>query len=67
VSERPVVVVDPYRRRMDEIFSSDDLSRLHDTCEVVWGEDEPMPLEDMSEALARARRGLLRLALRRCF
>jgi phosphoglycerate dehydrogenase-like enzyme len=39
---------------MAEIFSPDDLERLQATVDVVWGRDEPMPLEDAQAALARA-------------
>jgi phosphoglycerate dehydrogenase-like enzyme len=54
VSEKPLVVVDPAFRRMDEIFSADDRARLHRTVEVIWGQDEPMPLEHASAALTEA-------------
>lgn len=53
-SEKPAVVVDPHFRRMDEIFSPDDLARLHATVEVVWGRDEPMPREAAEAAIRRA-------------
>jgi phosphoglycerate dehydrogenase-like enzyme len=39
---------------MAEIFAPQDLARLHDTVEVVWGQDEPMPLEDARTALREA-------------
>jgi phosphoglycerate dehydrogenase-like enzyme len=52
VPERPQVVVDPSFRRMEEIFSPADAARLADAVEVVWGRDEPMPLEAFRAALA---------------
>jgi phosphoglycerate dehydrogenase-like enzyme len=52
--ERPNVIVDPHFRGMSEIFSADDASRLADLVEVVWGCDEPMPLEDFRVALPDA-------------
>jgi len=54
MSEKPTVIVDPAYRRMGEIFSPADLERLHRTVGVVWGKDDPMPLEDFREALPRA-------------
>ncbi len=55
VREKPRVVVDPRPgRRMDEIFAPADLARLHETVEVVWGRDEPMPLDEAHAALADA-------------
>ena len=43
MTPKPKVIIDPHFRTMDEIFSPDDLQRLHDLVEVVWGRDEPMP------------------------
>jgi phosphoglycerate dehydrogenase-like enzyme len=40
---------------MNDIFSATDLARLHDLVEVVWGQDEPMPLAAAGEALAQAK------------
>jgi len=39
---------------MAEIFSPDARSRLEDTVDVVWGEDEPMALEAFREELREA-------------
>lgn len=50
----PVVLADPHFRQMGEIFSGEELARLRRTVEVVWGQDEPMPVEAAQEALARA-------------
>jgi phosphoglycerate dehydrogenase-like enzyme len=54
ISNKPVVLVDPHFRKMNEIFSAADLARLNDLVEVVWGRDEPMPLQAAREALAQA-------------
>ncbi|MBX3062164.1 MAG: hydroxyacid dehydrogenase [Anaerolineae bacterium] len=54
MSEKPVVLVDPHFRQMSEIFSADDLARLHDQFEVIWGKDEPMPLDEARQALTTA-------------
>ncbi len=51
---KPVVVVDPHFRRINEIFAPDDLARLHATVEVVWGRDEPMPPQEAADALRSA-------------
>jgi phosphoglycerate dehydrogenase-like enzyme len=39
---------------MAEIFTADDLARLHDLVHVVWGRDEPMPLEAAAKAISTA-------------
>ena len=45
MSDRPIVIVDPHFRRMDEVFSPEDRKRLYGTVEVVWGKDDPMPFD----------------------
>jgi len=50
----PQVIVDPYGRTMDEVFSADDLGRLETMATVVWGRDDPMPADDMRRALGHA-------------
>jgi phosphoglycerate dehydrogenase-like enzyme len=52
--ERRKVIVDPFFRSMDDIFSPHEAERLADLVEVVWGRDEPMPLEQFETALADA-------------
>jgi len=52
--DRPRVIVDPYGRKMQEIFSPDDLARLHEIVTVVWGRDEPMAIEDFHRELEDA-------------
>lgn len=54
MSTKPVVLLDPSFRRMDEIFSPEDLRRLPDIANVIWGRSEPMPLGDASGALMEA-------------
>lgn len=51
---QPRVIVDPSFRQMEEVFSPEDLRRLHETADVVWGRDEPMPVAAAKEALASA-------------
>ena len=51
MAEKPLILVDPNFRTMSEIFSPTDLSRLHKKFEVIWGKDEPMPLEAAQEVL----------------
>ncbi|MEZ4668115.1 MAG: NAD(P)-dependent oxidoreductase [Anaerolineae bacterium] len=48
---KPRVIVDPHFRQMAEIFHDSDLERLHNLVEVVWGKDQPMPLDDFTAAL----------------
>ena len=38
------VLLDPSFRTIEEIFHPDDLKRLHDCCEVLWGSDEPISM-----------------------
>jgi phosphoglycerate dehydrogenase-like enzyme len=40
---KPKIILDPSFRRMENIFSAEDLNRLHTSADVIWGKDEPMP------------------------
>jgi phosphoglycerate dehydrogenase-like enzyme len=42
---REKVILDPRFRRIANVFAPEDLARLHEMAEVVWGKDEPMPEE----------------------
>lgn len=48
------VLLDPHFRTVGEIFSPEDLCRLYATADVLWGRDEPMPIEQATAALERA-------------
>jgi phosphoglycerate dehydrogenase-like enzyme len=48
------VIVDPNFRLMDEIFSPRDRKRLYEICEVVWGRDDFMPMDQFLAALPDA-------------
>lgn len=52
---KPRVIVDPFFRTLDEIFSPDHQQRLHDMVEVVWGKDDPMPSDLFIEEAAQAK------------
>ena len=54
MTTKPRVVVDPHFRTMQEIFAPADLDRLHAIVEVIWGRDEPMPLDQARTALEDA-------------
>jgi phosphoglycerate dehydrogenase-like enzyme len=54
MSERKKVVLDAYFRRIDEIFDPQDLERLRDMADVIWGRDEPMPPEEMAKVKGEA-------------
>jgi phosphoglycerate dehydrogenase-like enzyme len=54
MADKPSIVVDPHFRQMAEIFTAEDLARLHDLTEVIWGQDEPMPLEAAAKAISTA-------------
>jgi len=51
---RPTVIVDPSFREMREIFSPQEEARLRELVEVVWGRDEPMPLDEFRTVLRDA-------------
>jgi phosphoglycerate dehydrogenase-like enzyme len=51
---RPLVILDAWGRRINEIFDPTDLDRLHQIADVVWGRDEPLPEDIMSAAKAKA-------------
>jgi phosphoglycerate dehydrogenase-like enzyme len=48
---RRKAIVDPFFRRMGEIFTRSELERLGDTVDVVWGRDEPMELDAFRDEL----------------
>jgi phosphoglycerate dehydrogenase-like enzyme len=54
MSDKPVVIVDPNFRTMDELFSPEDIERLHAMATVVWGRDELMPMDEFMAALPEA-------------
>ncbi len=45
------VLLDPSFRLIDTIFTAEDLQRIHQVADVVWGSDEPIP-EDRLNAVA---------------
>lgn len=51
---KPVVILDPHWREMDELFSPEDQARLAQDFEVVWGQDTPMPQDRFDADLPRA-------------
>jgi phosphoglycerate dehydrogenase-like enzyme len=52
--ERRKVIVDPFFRSMDDVFSPAEAERLAAIVEIVWGRDEPMPLEEFTASLPDA-------------
>lgn len=40
---KPKVILDPFGRKRDHIFSREDLDRLNSLADVIWGRDEMMP------------------------
>lgn len=43
------ILLDPSFRRMANIFTPEDLARLHAAAEVIWGRDEPAPADVVDE------------------
>ena len=54
MTDRPQVIVDPHFRAMNDVFRADDLRRLEAIVDVVWGRDDPMPIDDFRARLPRA-------------
>jgi phosphoglycerate dehydrogenase-like enzyme len=46
---KPKILLDPSFRNIKNIFSDDDLDRLHTAADVIWGKDEPMPDEEIEK------------------
>ncbi len=44
----PKVVLSPHFRRVEEIFSEEDLRRLRSFANVVWTKDEPIPADELA-------------------
>lgn len=54
MNAKPIVIVDPNFRTMEEIFSPVDYQRLYDLVDVIWGKDELMPQDAFLAALPTA-------------
>lgn len=52
---KPIAILDPQWRRIDELFTDADFRRLGELCELVWAKNEPIPDEVLEEALPSAR------------
>lgn len=50
---KPVLILDPDWRRMDELFSETTKARLFADFDVVWGKDGPIPADVLEEALPK--------------
>jgi phosphoglycerate dehydrogenase-like enzyme len=53
--EKPVAILDPQWRRIDELFTREDFQKLGEVCELVWGRDGHMPISMFDENIGRAR------------
>jgi len=51
---KPVALLDPQWRRLDELFAQSDLDELGRLCDLVWAKQEPMPESLRREALNNA-------------
>ena len=51
---KPVLILDPDWRRMDELFSPTAKADLFEDYDVVWGQDGPIPSDALEQALPRA-------------
>jgi phosphoglycerate dehydrogenase-like enzyme len=43
------VLLDPHFRRLETIFTTEDLQRVHATADVIWGQNEPMPADAIEQ------------------
>jgi phosphoglycerate dehydrogenase-like enzyme len=50
---KPIAVLDPQWRQLDELFTTADLARLGALCDLVWAKNEPMPKAVLDENLAK--------------
>ena len=46
MSEKNKVLLDTHFRRIEEIFSPEDRERLYGLADIVWGKNEPIPIEE---------------------
>lgn len=51
---KPVALLDPQWRRLDELFAPSDLDELRRICDLVWAKNEPMPEGVRKEGLRKA-------------
>lgn len=51
---RPILILDAHWRQLNELFSKQDLDRLHQIFEVIWGKDEPIPATVFDETWPHA-------------
>lgn len=51
---KPTLILDAHWRQIDELFSKQDLDRLHQLYEVIWGKDAPIPAGVLEEAWPHA-------------
>ncbi|MEM8587172.1 MAG: NAD(P)-dependent oxidoreductase [Pseudomonadota bacterium] len=51
---KPIALLAPSFRTLDELFDPADLARLSDLCTLVWARDEPAPPEVVDSAAANA-------------
>ncbi|MEM6371853.1 MAG: NAD(P)-dependent oxidoreductase [Pseudomonadota bacterium] len=51
---KPVLILDPDWRQMDELFSNSAHAALFDAFDVIWGQDGPIPDEVLDAALPHA-------------
>lgn len=51
---KPVVIIDPDWRRMDELFSPSAQSALRERYDVIWGQDGSIPSDVLAQALPEA-------------
>ncbi len=51
---KPIALLAPSFRTLDELFDPTDLARLGDLCTLVWARDEPVPPEVIESAAANA-------------
>ena len=46
---KPKIVLDPHSRKMDWLFTKETYARLESMAEVIWGKDDPMPVEEFAK------------------
>ncbi|WP_299372855.1 NAD(P)-dependent oxidoreductase [uncultured Tateyamaria sp.] len=51
---KPTVILAPHWRGLTELFRAEDLRAVHGMCDVVWGQDAPIPDDVLARAMPQA-------------
>ncbi len=46
---KPKIILDPSFRQLETIFTGEDLQRVYNAADVIWGHDDPMPEAELDK------------------